>query len=173
MGSALRMRVHYSSFGQEAVDNTRVGLWFYDKNDEPELEYRTYSVAANGASNLQIPTGAMNHDMAATHVFDKDIVLHGFRSHMHYRGKAMSARVIYPNNISEEIINTPDYNFAWPSTYRMNQPMNIPAGSCVIVEGLIDNSEFNPGNPDPNVWVVGGLQRRGEMFIGYFSYTDK
>lgn len=172
VGSALRMSIHYTSFGQEAVDNTRVGLWFYDKNDEPELEYRTYSVAANGALNLQIPPGAMNHEMAATHVFDKDIVLHGFRSHMHYRGKAMSARVIYPDNTSEEIINIPDYNFAWQPTYRMNQPMNIPAGSRVIVEGLFDNSEFNSGNPDPNVWVVGGLQSWEEMFIGYFSYTD-
>lgn len=172
VGSALRMSIHYTSFGQEAVDNTRVGLWFYDKNDEPELEYRTYSVAANGAQALQIPPGAMNHEMAATHVFEKDIVLHGFRSHMHYRGKSMSARVIYPDNTTEEIINIPDYNFAWQPTYRMSEPMNIPAGSRVIVEGLFDNSEFNPGNPDPNVWAVGGLQSWEEMFIGYFSYTD-
>ncbi len=40
------------------------------------------------------------------------------------------------------------------------------------MEGLFDNSEFNSGNPDPNVWVVGGLQSWEEMFIGYFSYTD-
>lgn len=171
-GSALRMSIHYTSFGQETVDNTRVGMWFYDKNDSPELEYHTYSVSANGAATLQIPPGAMNHEMAATHVFDKDIVLHGFRAHMHYRGKAMSARVIYPDNTTENIINVADYNFAWQPTYRMSEPMVLPAGSRVVVEGLFDNSEYNPGNPDPTVFAVGGPQSWEEMFIGYFSYTN-
>ncbi|MDO9519864.1 MAG: hypothetical protein Q8K97_04730 [Pseudohongiella sp.] len=171
-GSALRMSIHYTSFGQEAVDSTRVGLWLYDKQDEPSLEYHTYSVAANGPQNITIPPGVMNHEMAASHLFDQDIVLHGFRSHMHYRGKSMSARVIYPDNTVEQIINIPDYNFAWQPTYRMAEPMVIPAGSRVIVEGVFDNSQYNIGNPDPNVTVVGGLQSWEEMFIGYFSYTD-
>ncbi|ALO45349.1 hypothetical protein [Pseudohongiella spirulinae] len=172
-GSALRMSIHYTSFGQESVDNTRVGLWFYDEGQEPDLEYHTYSVSpGNRTENIIIPPGAMEHEMAATHVFDKDIVLHGFRAHMHYRGKSMAARVIYPDNTQEKIINIPDYNFAWQPTYRMDEPMVIPAGSRVVVEGLFDNSEYNPGNPDPTVPALGGLQSWEEMFIGYFSYTD-
>ena len=172
-GSALRMSIHYTSFGQESVDNTRVGLWFYDEGQEPDLEYHTYSVSpGNRTENIIIPPGAMEHEMAATHVFDKDIVLHGFRAHMHYRGKSMAARVIYPDNTQEQIINIPDYNFAWQPTYRMDEPMVIPAGSRVVVEGLFDNSEYNPGNPDPTVPALGGLQSWEEMFIGYFSYTD-
>ena len=171
--SAIRMSIHYTSFGQETMDNTRVGLWFYDENEQPELEFHTYSVSpGNRTENIVIPPGAMNHEMAATHVFDQDIVLHGFRAHMHYRGKSMAARVIYPDNTQENIINVPDYNFAWQPTYRMEEPMVIPAGSRVVVEGLFDNSEFNPGNPDPTVPALGGLQSWVEMFIGYFSYTD-
>ncbi|MGM0634254.1 MAG: hypothetical protein ACQETO_13930, partial [Pseudomonadota bacterium] len=104
--SAIRMSIHYTSFGQEVVDNTRIGLWFHDENETPEYEYHTYSVSpGNRTNNIQIPAGARTHEMAATHVFDKDIVLHGFRAHMHYRGKSMSARVIYPDNTQEEIIN--------------------------------------------------------------------
>jgi hypothetical protein len=171
VGSALRMSIHYTSFGQETMDNTRVGLWFYDKGAEPDLEYHTYSVAANGRDTLDIPPGAMEHAMAASHVFDNDIVLHGFRAHMHYRGKSMSARVIYPDNTVEQIINIPDYNFAWQPTYRTDAPMVLPAGSRVVVEGLFDNSQYNPGNPDPTVPAVGGPQSWEEMFIGYFSYT--
>jgi hypothetical protein len=53
----------------------------------------------------------------------------------------------------------------------MAEPMTLPAGSRVVVEGLFDNSEFNPGNPDPTVMAVGGPQSWEEMFIGYFSYT--
>jgi hypothetical protein len=169
--SALRMSIHYTSFGQETVDNTRVGLWFYDKAAEPEFEYHTWSVSTP-MNQIQIPAGAMEHAAAATHVFDKDIVLHGFRAHMHYRGKSMSARVIYPDNSMEEIINVPDYNFAWQPTYRTDEPMILPAGSRVVVEGLFDNSQYNLGVPDPTVDAMGGLQSWEEMFIGYFSYHD-
>ena len=173
VGSALRMSIHYTSFGQEVVDNTRVGLWFADEDNLPEFEYHTYSVSAGQRTdNINIPPGAMRHEMAASHVFDKDIVLHGFRAHMHYRGRAMSARVIYPDNTGEDIINIPDYNFAWQPTYQMTEPMRLPEGSRVIVEGSFDNSEYNLGVPDPTVPALGGLQSWEEMFIGYFSYHD-
>lgn len=173
VGSALRMSIHYTSFGQEVVDSTRVGLWFYEEENFPDFEYHTYSVSAGQRNfNLNIPAGAMNHEMAAQHQFDKDIVLHGFRAHMHYRGKSMRAAVIYPDNTREDIINVADYNFAWQPTYRMTEPMMLPAGSRVLVEGTFDNSEYNLGVPDPSVDAVGGLQSWEEMFIGYFSYHD-
>lgn len=171
VGSALRLSIHYTTFGQEAVDDTRVGIWFYDQGAEPELEYHTYSVSANGPDTLHIPAGAMDHEMAASHVFDENIVLHGFRAHMHYRGKSMSARVIYPDNSVEEIVNVADYNFGWQPTYRTDEPLMLPAGSRVVVEGLFDNSVYNLGNPDPTVPAIGGPQSWEEMFIGYFSYT--
>jgi len=170
-GSALRMSIHYTSFGQETVDSTRVGLWFYDKAAEPKYEYHTYSVSTS-ARDIIIPAGAMEYPSAASYVFDNNIELHGFRAHMHYRGKAMSARVIYPDNTVEQIINVPDYNFAWQPTYRMDEPMVLPAGSRVVVEGMFDNSEYNTGNPDPSATVMGGLQSWDEMFIGYFSYIN-
>jgi len=169
-GSALRMSIHYTSFGQETTDSTRVGLWFADENNEPEYQYHTYSVATP-MNQIKIPAGAMEHEASATHVFEDDITLYGFRAHMHYRGKSMAARVIYPDNTEEEIINIPNYNFAWQPTYRMDEPMVLPAGSRVVVEGLFDNSQYNTGVPDPTVDALGGLQSWEEMFIGYFSYT--
>lgn len=174
-GSALRMSIHYTSMGQETVDNTRVGLWFADENAIPEYEYRTYSVSAAGdrESNIIVPPGDMNYEMASNHVFEDDITLYGFRAHMHYRGKSMRASVIYPDMTREEIINVPNYNFAWQPTYRLSEPMTLPAGSRVVVEGAFDNSQYNPGNPDPSVPALGGLQSWEEMFIGYFSYTEQ
>lgn len=170
-GSALRMSIHYTSFGQETADSTRVGLWFYDKGQEPKHEFHTYSVSMP-MNEIQIPAGDMEYEAAASYVFPETIELHAFRAHMHYRGKAMSARVIYPDNSFEEIINVPDYNFAWQPTYRLAESMILPAGSRVIVEGLFDNSEYNTGNPDSSVPAMGGLQSWEEMFIGYFSYTS-
>ena len=89
---------------------------------------------------------------------------------MHYRGKHMRFRVVYPDGSKADILNVPDYNFAWQPTYRLAEPMTLPAGSRVIIEGAFDNSRFNPGNPDPGSEVRGGLQSWHEMFIGYLSY---
>jgi hypothetical protein len=170
-GSALRMSIHYTSFGQETTDSTRVGLWFADKDAEPEYEFHTYSVSMP-MNQIEIPAGDMEYEAAASYVFPETVELYGFRAHMHYRGKAMSARVIYPDNSVEEIINVADYNFAWQPTYRLGESMILPAGSRVVVEGLFDNSVYTTGNPDPSVPAMGGLQSWEEMFIGYFSYTN-
>jgi len=64
----------------------------------------------------------------------------------------------------------PNYNFNWQPTYRLQKPKNLPAGSRVVVSGAFDNSEFNPGNPDPSKEITWGAQSWDEMFIGYFAY---
>lgn len=166
-GSAVQMSLHYTPFGKEVVDNTRIGLYF--AVDEPAHQYSTYSLS-HGGKNIRIPAGVSDHKMSASHVFKEEIVLHGLRPHMHYRGKYMRMSVIYPNGTQADIINVPDYNFAWQPTYRLSEPMRLPAGSRVLVEGAFDNSEFNIGNPDPGAVVKGGAQSWDEMFIGYFSY---
>lgn len=166
-GSAVQMSLHYTTFGKETVDKTLLGLYFTD--DTPEYQYSTYALS-HGGRNIVIPPGAKEHKMSATYVFEDEIMLHGLRPHMHYRGKYMSFRVVYPDGGQDDILNVPDYNFAWQPTYRLSEPMLLPAGSRVIVEGAFDNSQYNLGNPDPGATVRGGAQSWDEMFIGYFSY---
>ena len=149
------------------MDRTRLGLWFAD--EEPKFQYSTYSLS-HGGLNLVIPPGTPEHAMSASYVFKDEIMLHGLRPHMHYRGKHMRFSVIYPDGSKDDILNVPDYSFAWQPTYRLSEPMLLPAGSRVMIEGAFDNSEFNLGNPDPTATVVGGPQSWDEMFIGYFSY---
>lgn len=166
-GSAVQMSLHYTPFGKEVIDKTRIGLYFAAV--QPKHQYSTYSLS-HGGKNIRIPAGVSDHKMSASHVFEDEIVLHGLRPHMHYRGKQMRMSVIYPNGTRADIINVPDYNFAWQLTYRLTEPMRLPAGSRVLVEGAFDNSEYNLGNPDPGALVKGGAQSWDEMFIGYFSY---
>jgi len=166
-GSAVQMSLHYTPFGKEVVDKTRIGLYF--AAEEPEHQYSTYALS-HGGKNIRIPAGVSDHKMSASYVFEDEIVLHGLRPHMHYRGKHMRMSVIYPNGTKADIINVPNYNFAWQPTYRLTEPMRLPAGSRVLIEGAFDNSEYNLGNPDPDAVVKGGAQSWDEMFIGYFSY---
>lgn len=166
-GSAVQMSLHYTTFGKEAVDRTRLGLYFADA--EPSHQYSTFALS-HGGKNLEIPPGVQEHKMQATHVFEDKVLLHGLRPHMHYRGKYMRFWVVYPDGQQEQILNVPDYNFNWQPTYRMSEPLALPAGSRVMIEGAFDNSQYNPGNPDPGAIVRGGAQSWDEMFIGYFSY---
>ena len=166
-GSAVQMSLHYTTFGKETVDKTLLGLYFAD--EKPEHQYSTYSLS-HGGRNIVIPPRANEHKMSASYVFEDEVMLHGLRPHMHYRGKYMRMGVIYPDGTKDEIINVPDYNFAWQPTYRLADPMLLPAGSRVMIEGAFDNSQYNLGNPDPDAEVRGGAQSWDEMFIGYFSY---
>ena len=165
--SAVQMSLHYTTFGKEAVDKTLLGLYFAD--EKPDHQYSTYSLS-HGGRNIVIPPRANEHKMSASYVFEDEVMLHGLRPHMHYRGKYMRMGVIYPDGTKDEIINVPDYNFAWQPTYRLAEPMLLPAGSRVMIEGAFDNSQYNLGNPDPDAEVRGGAQSWDEMFIGYFSY---
>lgn len=166
-GSAVQMSVHYTTFGKEVVDATRIGLYFAD--EEPQHQYSTYSLS-HGGENLHIKPGVSEHKMRASYQFPEDIVLHGLRPHMHYRGKYMRFSVVYPDGSHEDLLNVPNYNFAWQPTYRLSEPVSLPAGSRVTIEGAFDNSQYNLGNPDPGAEVRGGAQSWDEMFIGYFSY---
>lgn len=165
--SAIQMSLHYTTFGKAVTDKTKIGLYF--AQESPKHHYSTYSLSVGG-ENIEIPAGVRDHKMSASHVFEEAIVLHGLRPHMHYRGKQMRMSVVYPTGTLESIINVPNYSFAWQPTYRLSEPMVLPAGSRVIIEGVFDNSEYNLGNPDPGAPVRGGAQSWDEMFIGYFSY---
>ena len=165
--STLSVSLHYTTFGREVIDQTIIGLYLAD--EEPRFEYSTYALSRGGL-NISIPPNVEEHKMRASHTFLKEIMLYGLRPHMHYRGKYMRMSVEFPDGTFEDLINVPDYNFAWQPTYRLSEPILLPSGSRVIIDGAFDNSIHNLGNPDPSTWVRGGAQSWDEMFIGYFSY---
>jgi hypothetical protein len=164
-GHKLRVQLHYTTFGKETEDRTRLGLYFHDT--PPDHEYHTRMVSQ---FDFEIPPNAIEHRTSQQYLFDKDVVLFGLRPHMHYRGRYASFKVIYPDHTSEELLNVPNYNFAWQPTYRLSEPKLLPAGSRVVVSGAFDNSDQNPANPAPEEPVIWGDQSWEEMFIGYFSY---
>jgi peroxiredoxin len=167
VGSAVQMSLHYTTFGKEVVDKTMIGLYF--AKQRPKYQYSTLSLSHTGESILIAPF-VNEHKMTASYIFQEEIILHGLRPHMHYRGKHMRMSAIYPNGARQDIINVPNYSFEWQRTYRLAEPILLPEGTRVLIEGAFDNSRHNLGNPDPSATVRGGAQSWDEMFIGYFSY---
>lgn len=164
-GHKLSMQFHYTTNGKATTSATLLGLYFHD--EPPKYEYLTRSVSGR----FEVPPHAQDHKANAEYVFEEDVVVHGLRAHMHFRGKDMKFTAEYPNGKKEEILSVPDYNYAWQPTYQLEEPVRLPSGTKVHVTGAFDNSEYNPGNPDPSKVLTFGLQSWDEMFIGYWSYA--
>lgn len=163
-GYQLSMQFHYTTNGRETTDETTLGLYLYD--EPPAHENFTRSVA----SMFIIPPYERDHEVEATYTFDEDVVVTGLRAHMHFRGKDMQFFAEYPDGNKEQLLNVPNYSYAWQPTYQLADPARLPAGTKVHVTGSFDNSEHNPANPDPGKQLTFGLQSWDEMFIGYWTY---
>ena len=167
-GYDLRLSVHYTPFGKEVLDRTKIGLYFADQ--QPKYKFLTKSISYGG-TNIEIKPNDPHHAMNMTYVWDEDIMLYAMRPHMHYRGKSFRFTAIFPDGTRKVLLNVPNYNFAWQPTYRLAEPIYLPAGTRVVNDGVFDNSDYNPGVPDATAVVKGGPQSWDEMFIGYYTYT--
>ena len=161
-GSNLLLQMHYTTSGHETVDATQVGLFLHD---EPPAYVMSGGVA--GQRRFIIPPGAKEHKLRGEQLIEKDAYLYQMTPHMHFRGKYMSYTAEYPDGTSELLLSVPKYDFNWQFSYRLQEPLFLPAGSKLIAEGAMDNSDRNPGNPDPTRPVFFGLQTMHEMFFGF------
>ena len=65
----------------------------------------------------------------------------------------------------------PHYDFNWQTTYRLEKPLRLPAGTRIDCTAHFDNSTNNPNNPDPTKPVRWGDQTWEEMMIGFVDYV--
>ncbi len=161
-GANLLLQMHYTTSGKETVDATQVGLFLHD---EPPAYVMSGGVA--GQRRFIIPPGAKEHKLRGEQLIEKDAYLYQMTPHMHFRGKYMSYTAEYPDGSSELLLSVPKYDFNWQFSYRLQEPLFLPAGSKLIAQGAMDNSDRNPGNPDPTRPVFFGLQTMHEMFFGF------
>jgi hypothetical protein len=77
---------------------------------------------------------------------------------------------ILPDGTRKPLIRIDDWDFNWQNSYRFREPLFLPAGTVVEVEGHFDNSADNPRNPiKPPVKVHWGEGTHDEMFIGFIA----
>ncbi|MGI9250570.1 MAG: hypothetical protein ACR2PR_05180 [Pseudohongiellaceae bacterium] len=166
-GYKLSMQFHYVTNGQSTVDETRLGLYFSNPAQQPNLtEHLTIPLS----SDFVLPPHAPDYALGASHIFTEDVVITGVRAHMSFRGKRMRFAVEQADGTREAFFSIPAYNYGWQPHYRLSQPVAIPAGTRVWIEGAFDNSISNPNNPAPESEVRFGVESWEEMFTGYLTY---
>jgi len=163
-GSRLVFQMHYTPNGYPQEDLSYVGFRFTDPST---VEYEARSTAVLNTF-FSIPAGASDYSVQAEKVFDNDTTIVNFSPHMHTRGKAFKYEVTYPDGTSEVLLDVPQYDFNWQTTYELAEPKKIPKGTKLVCTAVWDNSEENLSNPDPTKDVSWGEQTFEEMMIGFF-----
>jgi len=165
-GGAYNFQMHYTPYGKATTDRTRLGLYFADGKPDNFLRHQVVV-----DPTMQIDPHDANHEEQAYFAFPRDAVLYTLFPHSHYRGKASSFELVYPDGRSETLLSVPAYDFNWQRGYDFVAPKKVPAGSKLVHRTVYDNSKQNPANPDPGRTVPWGLQSWDEMLYGAFSYA--
>ncbi|MEX0618984.1 MAG: hypothetical protein WDZ76_10880 [Pseudohongiellaceae bacterium] len=169
-GSQIALQLHYTTNGRETVDNSEIGLWFYPEGEVPEerMSGQCACIFTPDWTNIEPYDPAF--EMSQTVTLSRDIHMHSFTPHMHFRGKSMRFFADYPDGNREELINIAKYNYNWQLAYTYAEPKFMPAGTVITAEGVFDNSTQNPANPDPARSVPWGQQSWDEMFFGAMNW---
>ncbi len=77
----------------------------------------------------------------------------------------------YPDGRQETILNVPQYDFNWQTTYRLAEAKEMPRGTELFIVGHHNNSDSNLANPDPTQPVGWGDQTWEEMFIAICEWS--
>jgi hypothetical protein len=136
----------------------------FAKPDETPKEVRTMAIFN---AFFRIPPGEPNHRVQSSMPFTKDTTVLSFMPHMHLRGKDFRYEAVYADGKRETLLFVPRYNFNWQHSYRLAEPLRMPAGSTLLCTAHYDNSANNPSNPDPTRSVFWGDQTWQEMMVGW------
>jgi EF hand len=171
-GGAIGFQGHYTPFGKEVTDHTKIALYFYKDDEKPQMVMHNIDITNNA---IEIPPNDPHHVEVAYMDFPHEAVLYSAFIHAHYRGTASDLSIRYPDGKEKMLIAVPHYQFGWQRHYTFAEPVKVPAGSRLIAHYTYDNSKQNPANPDPNKTVIWGEQSWEEMFFTRLRYrwTDE
>ena len=172
-GSEIRWELHMHAIGEIVEDaHVELGMWFYDKDNEPQNRTRLRMFDGRGPNSLDIPPG----EIAVTqqyHTLRWPARLENFQPHMHMRGKSMRMEAVYPNGRSEILSQVNDFQWQWHVNYIYADHVAplLPAGTMIVITAWHDNTPENPNNPDPTQWVGWGDRTVDEMAHAWVDVT--
>jgi len=157
--SDLVLDLHMRRTGKVERVQPQIALFF---SDVPPSE-RRYSVRI-GDPPIDIAPGEKNYRIADSYTLPADVHLLGIFPHAHYRAKTMRIFSRLPDGKQRELLQIPDWDFAWQDEYTFVTPPLLPKGSTLQMEFSYDNSASNLRNPQrPPQRVRGGFQSTDEM----------
>jgi hypothetical protein len=167
-GGYLQFQIHYSNHhGLDLKDRTSIGLVF--AKEPVKHEVAQYEIWNN---MFLIPPNDDSHRVTSCFTLPKDVTAVAYTAHMHFRGKSMMTKAIYPDGREEVLLNVPRYDFRWQETYFLKQQFLLPKGTKLMTVAYFDNSKNNPQNPDPSKALRWGEPSDEEMMGFWLQFAD-
>jgi hypothetical protein len=175
-GEKISWDQHIHAIGEEVTGGSEIGLWFYNKGEEPKK--RSYLIAFTGIDRskmLDIPPNSIAMTEGFT-VLKENALIENFQPHFHLRGKSMQVEAILQDGSRQVVSYVGNFNFNWMTNYIYDDdaaPL-LPKGTVIHVTAWYDNTKANRNNPDPDQWVGYGDRTVDEMAhawmnVVYFS----
>lgn len=196
----INFNIHYTTTGKPEKNHSELALWFRPDPPQRQLFRAPAAVStliANGRELLTddagtkaegtdaaippIPPYADNYELIGVTAYLDPITLYQLQPHAHMRGKDFKYSVVYPDGSEAVVLTVPTYDFHWQLAYDLDTPLQLPAGSKLIVTAHYDNSRKNkhltergvdPRNcgPDKEVYFRRQNQSWHEMFSPLIQY---
>src|ERR1700681_134655 len=167
-GGYLQFQIHYSNHhGLDVKDRTSIGLVF--AREPVQHEIGQYEIWNN---MFLIPSNDDNHRVTSCFTLRKDVIAVAYTAHMHFRGKNMLTKPIYPDGREEVLLYVPHYDFRWQETYFLKKQFLLPKGTKLMTIAYFDNSKNNFQNPDPSTSVRWGEPSDEEMMGFWLQFAD-
>ena len=162
--------------GSVIKDNVvEIGLWLYTEEESEQLKYKQdLSLYRLGdQDDITIPPHGY-YMTQGFHSFDHPVRLDSFQPHGHLRMNAASLEIFYPETgRTEQISQVSNWSATWHHSHLYDPDVAplLPAGAVIILKQWYDNTENNPNNPDPDMWVMGGSRTGDEMTHAWLAIT--
>lgn len=168
-GSDVLVQLHLHPTGKKEVDRSRVGLHFADKGDEVRQPMSRVPLVL-GSLMIDVPAGESRHRISSSLTIPAPITVTSVVPHMHLIGREMRVTATPPEGEPISLIWIRRWNFYWQDNYVYREPVYLPAGTRIDIEGYFDNSDENPLNPHiPPRRVLFGNDSDEEMFLAMFQ----
>lgn len=158
-GDDLVLQLHLRPSGKPETLQPRVALWFAS-----EAPVQRASAIVLSALDLDIPAEAAAHVVERAYELPVAASVLALSPHAHYLGRDLHAWAELPDGGVRALIRLAPWDFDWQDSYRLAEPLALPAGTRLRLRFVYDNSSANPANPHrPARRVVYGEQASDEM----------
>ena len=197
----INFNIHYTTTGKPEKDRSELALWF--RPDPPKHQLfrapaAVSTIIANGRQLLDddpgtkaegtsvaippIPPYASNYQLVGITAYLQPMTIYQLQPHAHMRGKDFTYQVVYPDGHEITVLTVPRYDFHWQLAYDLDTPLELPAGSKLVVTAHYDNSSNNKHltesgvdrsncGPDKQAYFRRQNQSWHEMFSPLVQYS--
>jgi len=159
-GTDLVLNIHLQPSGKPQWIQPSLGLYFTDR---PATLYPML-VQLENDRKIDIPAGAKDFIVTDEFTVPEDVELLAIYPHAHYLGRNLQAFATFPDGTKKSLIHISEWNLNWQAVYRYATPVELPAGTVVLMRYSYDNTDGNPLNPnDPPKRVIAGNSSSDEM----------